>query len=180
MHVSELGDLDRSKGAAPIFQQIADKLRRAIVEGRLQPGEVLPSSAELRRHFGIATMTAREALVRLRNEGHVSSEQGRGFFVAGAADSVADMPAYAHAFRVELEAIVEASDAPLCHVSASGRRIVVGDGPTRTRAAADLEWKDDALTVDINGAAYVWRPGDDAAARQIFAAWGEACARPSE
>ncbi len=158
--------------------QIADKLRRAIVSGWLQPGEQLPSTGELRKHFGIAAMTARDALLRLKSEGYASSEKGRGFFVTGPTESAGEMPSYAQALRAQMVVIAEASDAPLCHVSASGHRIVVGDDPTRTRAVAELEWADETLTVEIYAERYTWQPGDDDAARQILADWSAACARP--
>ncbi|WP_194835946.1 GntR family transcriptional regulator [Nocardia sp. XZ_19_369] len=75
-----LGTVDRSDGRAP-YRQIADMLRAAISAGQIGPGEPLPSEAELTTHFGVARMTARQAVQELRSEGLIYSEQGRGVFV---------------------------------------------------------------------------------------------------
>jgi GntR family transcriptional regulator len=75
----KLGVINRS--GAPPYQQIAAMLRDAISSGRITPGERLPSEAELTSHFGVARMTARQALQELRGEGLIHAEQGKGVFV---------------------------------------------------------------------------------------------------
>lgn len=77
---ARLGQIDRSSDRA-IFRQIADQLRQAIRAGRYGPGDVLPSESTLSRHFGVAHMTARQAVQTLRDEGLVRAERGRGVFV---------------------------------------------------------------------------------------------------
>jgi GntR family transcriptional regulator len=76
----ELGRIDRLDDRAP-YRQIADHLRSAIDAGRLGPGDRLPSEAELKQHYGVARMTARQAIQELRSEGRVVAEHGRGVFV---------------------------------------------------------------------------------------------------
>jgi GntR family transcriptional regulator len=76
----ELGRVDRL-GDRPPYRQIADHLRAAIDAGQLRPGDRLPSEAELRQHYGVARMTARQAIQELRSEGRVIAEHGRGVFV---------------------------------------------------------------------------------------------------
>jgi GntR family transcriptional regulator len=76
----ELGHVDRL-GDRPPYRQIADDLRAAIDAGHLRPGDRLPSEAELRQHYGVARMTARQAIQELRSEGRVIAEHGRGVFV---------------------------------------------------------------------------------------------------
>ncbi|OJU47782.1 MAG: hypothetical protein BGN98_04760 [Microbacterium sp. 69-7] len=77
-----VGELNGLKGAlVPAYRQIANELRRVIVDHRLQPGTKLPSETELVAKFDVARMTAREALRVLKTEGVVRSEQGRGVFV---------------------------------------------------------------------------------------------------
>ncbi len=56
-------------------------LRAAILTQKLQPGDRLPSFAELARHFSVAPMTAQKAVGILRDEGLVVTRQGRGSFV---------------------------------------------------------------------------------------------------
>lgn len=65
----------------PVFRQIADHLRDAIVRGELAWGDQLPSEATLMNHYGVARMTVRQALGQLKAEGLVVSEHGRGVFV---------------------------------------------------------------------------------------------------
>lgn len=76
----QLGQVDRQDDRPP-YRQIAAMLRRAIESNRLPPGAKLPSEAELIEHFGVARMTARQAIQELRGEGLVIAEHGRGVFV---------------------------------------------------------------------------------------------------
>ncbi|MHA6623051.1 GntR family transcriptional regulator [Pseudonocardia sp. DLS-67] len=76
----QLGRIDRLKDRPP-YRQIAEHLRAAIDTGELGPGDRLPSEAELREHYGVARMTARQAIQELRAEGLVVAEHGRGVFV---------------------------------------------------------------------------------------------------
>lgn len=76
----ELGQIDRADPRPP-YQQIAAMLRSAINSGVLEPGAKLPSEAALMEHFGVARMTARQAIQELRGEGLVIPEHGRGVFV---------------------------------------------------------------------------------------------------
>jgi GntR family transcriptional regulator len=62
--------------------EIADQLREEIRSGRLTPGARLPTSAELKREFGVAQQTIQNAIDQLRTEGLVVSVAGVGWFVA--------------------------------------------------------------------------------------------------
>jgi GntR family transcriptional regulator len=64
-----------------VFRQIADQLRAAIQNGRLNEGERLPSEAQLIDHYGVARMTVRNALQLLEIEGLTRAEHGRGVYV---------------------------------------------------------------------------------------------------
>jgi len=65
----------------PVFKQIADRLRAAIVSGELTAGARLPSEQELMDAHGVARGTIRQAVNLLRGEGLVRTEHGRGTFV---------------------------------------------------------------------------------------------------
>lgn len=65
---------------------VAQRLTDAIALGLLGDGERLPSETEMARRFGVATVTAREALETLRERGLVTTRRGRdgGSFVTAA------------------------------------------------------------------------------------------------
>lgn len=65
----------------PPYLQVANALRAAIVARKLQPGEKLPSNAELATHYEVAKMTITQAIRVLREEGLVISRSGSGTFV---------------------------------------------------------------------------------------------------
>lgn len=64
-----------------VYKQIADHLRAAIGRERLGPGDQLPSETQLMAHYGVARMTARNALRLLQDEGLITAEHGRGVYV---------------------------------------------------------------------------------------------------
>src|SRR5499427_3915691 len=64
-----------------VYKQIADHLRQAIAGGVLAEGDQLPSEAQLMTHYGVARMTARNALRLLQDEGLITAEHGRGVYV---------------------------------------------------------------------------------------------------
>jgi GntR family transcriptional regulator len=61
----------------PLHRQIADDLRRQILDGSLRPGDLVPSEHELMRRFGVSRGTVRQALAALRANGTVGGSQGR-------------------------------------------------------------------------------------------------------
>ncbi len=74
--------IDRTADRA-VFRQIADALAQWIAAPRgPRPGDRLPSEAELIEQLGVARMTVRQAIQELRHTGLVTSEPGRGVFVA--------------------------------------------------------------------------------------------------
>jgi len=81
--VIPLPQIDRSDDRSP-YLQIAAALREAIHLGQFGPGARLPSERELTQHYGVARMTARQAIGELKTEGLVMSEHGRGVFVRSA------------------------------------------------------------------------------------------------
>lgn len=69
------------------YQIVAAHLRKQIKNGSLPPGAAIPSEAELCRQFDCARGTIRQAITALRNEGLVSSGQGRRTRVLGTVPS---------------------------------------------------------------------------------------------
>ncbi|KAA1424487.1 GntR family transcriptional regulator [Mumia zhuanghuii] len=58
--------------------RVEKRIAEAIYSGVLADGERLPSEPELAAMLGVATVTAREALVALRAQGLVTTTRGRG------------------------------------------------------------------------------------------------------
>lgn len=62
--------------------QLAEQLRRAVLEGRLGPGDPIPASRPLAKHLGISRGTVVAALEQLHGEGYLESHPGKGNVVA--------------------------------------------------------------------------------------------------
>lgn len=70
----------------PMYQEIADTIRRQIDAGELKPGEQLPTELELRAEFGASRNTIRDAIKRLSALGLIETRPGKGTFVTVKAD----------------------------------------------------------------------------------------------
>ncbi len=66
----------------PYYYQLEQLLREKMENGRLKPGDALPSEAELCSIFGVSRTVVRQALNKLCQDGIVYKEKGRGTFVA--------------------------------------------------------------------------------------------------
>jgi GntR family transcriptional regulator len=67
----------------PLGAQLAARIRTSVREGRIGPGDRLPSVRELAEEAGVNVNTVRTVYARLESEGLVRSEHGRGTFVSG-------------------------------------------------------------------------------------------------
>ena len=65
----------------PIFIQIADMVKDALVEGVIKEGEKLPSTTELSNFYQINRATAQKGVGILVEEGFVEKRRGIGTFV---------------------------------------------------------------------------------------------------
>jgi len=68
-------------GESPLYAQVRARLIEAIAAGEWQPGEAIPSEADLARAFGVAIGTIRKAVDALVAERALVRRQGRGTFV---------------------------------------------------------------------------------------------------
>ena len=76
--------LDKVSRGPHLPTLVASSLSREIAQGRLPPGAQLPTEQALAKTFGVSRNVIREAIARLRSEGRVWSQQGRGAFVSDA------------------------------------------------------------------------------------------------
>ena len=77
-----------SLSGQPIYRQIEDQIRSAILTGDLQAGEGLPSLRHLSRELRVSVLTVTRAYTELAQEGLVENIQGKGTFVADSGDKV--------------------------------------------------------------------------------------------
>lgn len=67
--------------ATPLYQQLADKLKRAMAQGSLKSGDRLPSVRELGEREQVSIATAVAAYRHLENQGLVEARPKSGYFV---------------------------------------------------------------------------------------------------
>ncbi len=75
-----LVDIDRN-GDQPIYRQLYDGLRQAIISGRLEAGVRLPSSRDMAQLFGVSRNTVLEAIEQLIAEGYLDTKRGSGTYI---------------------------------------------------------------------------------------------------
>lgn len=64
-----------------IYERIVEQIEKLIAEGKVRPGEQLPTERELARTFLVSRASVREALRVLERSGVIKSKQGGGTFV---------------------------------------------------------------------------------------------------
>jgi GntR family transcriptional regulator len=71
-----------NRDVRPLYLQIVDEVRRAIVVGKLKPEDPLPSVRDLASDLVINPRTVSQAYQELEREGVVYVKRGQGTFVA--------------------------------------------------------------------------------------------------
>jgi GntR family transcriptional regulator len=111
----------RLTGMLPLWYQLAQSLRAAIV-GLDRDGPLrLPTEVQFARHYGVSLTTVRQALSSLAAEGLISRHRRRGTFVN------------ADALRVRALRVLGSADAVMAQQSSDEVRVL---GRTRVRASA--------------------------------------------
>ena len=70
------------ESSVPIYMQIVEQIRHLVAAGRLQPGEKLLTIRQLAVDLRVDPNTVAHAYNLLHNEGVISTQRGRGTFVA--------------------------------------------------------------------------------------------------
>ena len=66
----------------PIYEQITQQVKAAVMKGELSPGDPLPSMRVLAKELRISVITTKRAYEDLEREGFLVSVVGKGSFVA--------------------------------------------------------------------------------------------------
>jgi GntR family transcriptional regulator/MocR family aminotransferase len=80
-------------GGRPLYRQIYDGYRTAILEGRLRAGQRIPSTRALARELGISRLPVLTAFEQLLHEGYLEGRAGSGTFVASSIHDTRDTTA---------------------------------------------------------------------------------------
>ena len=81
--VKSLNIIISNNSGKPIYEQITQQIKTAILKGELSPGESLPSMRLLAKELRISVITTKRAYEELEREGFIVSMTGKGSFVAG-------------------------------------------------------------------------------------------------
>ena len=65
----------------PIYEQIMNQIRDAVIAGELKEGEGMPSIRNLARDLQVSVITTKRAYEELEKEGVLLSVPGKGFYV---------------------------------------------------------------------------------------------------
>jgi GntR family transcriptional regulator len=76
-----IGPISPAAGGT-LYQQIVDRLKREVSEGRLKPGAALPSFRQLAEDLLVSVITVKRAYEELERDGIIFRRQGLGTFVA--------------------------------------------------------------------------------------------------
>mgnify|MGYP001624223646 FL=1 len=69
-------------GGKPIYDQIKEQIKNAVLAGELRSGDALPSIRMLAKELRISVITTKRAYEELEREGFIETVPGKGSFVA--------------------------------------------------------------------------------------------------
>ncbi len=72
--------LDRTS-MTPLYQQLTEKVRSAVLKGRLKPNQKLPSSRSLAKSLNISRSTVTQSYEQLESEGYLQTRCGSGTYI---------------------------------------------------------------------------------------------------
>ncbi len=71
-----------SSSKIPYYLQMKNALLEHIKKQILQPGDILPSEAQLGKQFNVSRTVVRQALMELEYEGLIYKRKGKGAFIS--------------------------------------------------------------------------------------------------
>nr|MBF0685715.1 FadR family transcriptional regulator [Pseudomonas sp.] len=133
-----------------LADDVADELRRRVVQGEFLPGQRLPTGSELALSFGVSMSVVREAMSRLKHDGLIQSIQGVGAFVSKSGETRSfrlDSTAGAHPDLGRIFELRRAIEGEAAHLAAVRR---TDEHLRRMRSA--LSEMEQAVTAGADGA----------------------------
>jgi GntR family transcriptional regulator len=73
--------IDKNNVRTPAYLQLSQIIKKIIASGEFPPGAKLPSEAAIGRHYGLSTMTVRQAIGVVAEQGLLRRIQGSGTYV---------------------------------------------------------------------------------------------------
>lgn len=92
------------------YEEIAEQIKRLIVDGKLKVGDKLPSTKEMSEQFGVGRSTMREALSALKAMGYIEIRQGGGCRVIDVEPVAVELPELV-SLRMNRETLLELLEA---------------------------------------------------------------------
>ncbi len=86
----------------PIYEQIADQIKKQIIQGTLEENTVLPSVRVLSKELKVSALTVKKAYDALEQEGFTTTIHGKGTYVLATNTSLLEEEQ-----RKEIEASLE-------------------------------------------------------------------------
>lgn len=72
----------RNSSGVPIYEQIKEQIKEAILSGELHADDTLPSIRQLAADLKVSVVTTTRAYSELEQEGYIYNLQGKGCFVS--------------------------------------------------------------------------------------------------
>lgn len=69
---------------SPLYEQIEKQVIEQMINGKLAPGDLLPSIRVLAKELGISVITVKKAYDDLERSGYIITKAGKGSFIAQA------------------------------------------------------------------------------------------------
>ena len=72
----------KNKIDTPIYEQICEQVKNAILDGKAKENEQMPSIRQLAKDLKISVITTTKAYSVLEEEGYITAVKGKGYFVS--------------------------------------------------------------------------------------------------